>query len=115
MFAPQATSLTVKTVNGGVTVSDIRGSLRFEATNGGGNLTRLAGDIAGSTVNGGINLEFRGRFFGSSLEPRTTGWTHPRAWRAAVEIASPACRVTLTRRPYLGSLEEMQLGALPAK
>ena len=42
---PQATSLTVKTVNGGITVSDIRGSLRFEATNGGINLRRLAGDV----------------------------------------------------------------------
>ncbi len=35
IFVPQATNLTVKTVNGGITVSDIRGSLRFEATNGG--------------------------------------------------------------------------------
>ena len=60
IFVPQATSLTVKTVNGGITVSDIRGSLRFEATNGGVNLRRLAGDVAGSTVNGGINVELTG-------------------------------------------------------
>jgi DUF4097 and DUF4098 domain-containing protein YvlB len=60
IFVPQATSLTVKTFNGGITVSDVRGSLRFEATNGGVNLARLAGDVAGSTVNGGINLELAG-------------------------------------------------------
>jgi DUF4097 and DUF4098 domain-containing protein YvlB len=60
IFVPQATSLTVKTVNGGIAVSDVRGSLRFEATNGGINLRRLAGDVTGSTVNGGVNLELIG-------------------------------------------------------
>jgi hypothetical protein len=60
IFVPQATSLTVKTVNGGITLSDVRGSLRFDATNGEINLRRLAGDVTGSTVNGGVNLELMG-------------------------------------------------------
>ncbi|HTA41825.1 MAG TPA: DUF4097 family beta strand repeat-containing protein [Bryobacteraceae bacterium] len=60
IFVPQATSLTVKTVNGGITLSDVRGSLRFEAANGGVNLRRLAGDVTGSTVNGGVNIELVG-------------------------------------------------------
>jgi DUF4097 and DUF4098 domain-containing protein YvlB len=60
IFVPQATSLTLKTVNGGISVSDVRGSLRFEATNGGITLRRLAGDVTGSTVNGGVNLELTG-------------------------------------------------------
>jgi hypothetical protein len=60
IFVPQATSLTVKALNGGINVSDIRGSLRFDATNGGINLKRLAGDVTGSTVNGGVNLELTG-------------------------------------------------------
>jgi hypothetical protein len=60
IFVPQATSLTVKAVNGGISVSDIRGSLRFDTTNGGINLKRLAGDVTGSTVNGGVNLELTG-------------------------------------------------------
>jgi DUF4097 and DUF4098 domain-containing protein YvlB len=72
IFVPQATSLTLKTVNGGITVSDIRGSLRFEATNGGVNLTRLAGDVAGSTVNGGINLELAGTTWDGSQVQVTT-------------------------------------------
>jgi DUF4097 and DUF4098 domain-containing protein YvlB len=50
----------LKTVNGGISVSDIRGSLRFEATNGGIHLRRLAGDVTGATVNGGVNLELMG-------------------------------------------------------
>jgi len=72
IFVPQATSLQVKAVNGGITVSDIRGSLRFEATNGGVNLTRLAGDVAGSTVNGGINLELMGTTWDGSQVQVTT-------------------------------------------
>src|SRR6185312_3931631 len=60
IFVPQATSLTVKTVNGGITASDVRGSLQFNATNGGLNLRRLAGEVTGSTVNGGVNLDLTG-------------------------------------------------------
>jgi DUF4097 and DUF4098 domain-containing protein YvlB len=72
IFVPQATSLTVKTVNGGITVSDIRGSLHFEATNGGIHLSRLAGEIAGSTVNGGVNIELMGTTWdGNQIEVTT--------------------------------------------
>jgi len=60
IFVPQATSLTAKTVNGGITISDIRGNLSFEATNGGIHLNRLAGEVTGSTVNGGVNIELAG-------------------------------------------------------
>jgi DUF4097 and DUF4098 domain-containing protein YvlB len=72
IFVPQATSLTVKAVNGGITVSDIRGSLRFETTNGGINLRRLAGDVTGSTVNGGVNLELTGTTWDGSQVQLTT-------------------------------------------
>jgi DUF4097 and DUF4098 domain-containing protein YvlB len=60
IFVPQATNLTVKTVNGGIKISDVRGTLRFEATNGGVHLARLAGDVSGSTVNGGVNIQLAG-------------------------------------------------------
>jgi hypothetical protein len=72
IFVPQATSLTVKTINGGINVSDIRGSLRFDATNGGINLRRLAGDVTGSTVNGGVNLELMGTTWDGSQVQVTT-------------------------------------------
>ena len=72
IFVPQATSLTVKTVNGGINVSDIRGSLRVDATNGGINLKRLAGDVTGSTVNGGVNLELMGTTWDGSQVQVTT-------------------------------------------
>jgi DUF4097 and DUF4098 domain-containing protein YvlB len=60
IFVPQATNLTIKTANGGIKISDIRGTLRFEATNGGVHLARLAGDVSGTTVNGGVNIELAG-------------------------------------------------------
>jgi DUF4097 and DUF4098 domain-containing protein YvlB len=60
IFVPQSISLTAKTVNGGIDISDVRGNLRFDATNGGINLKRLAGDIEGATVNGGVNIELIG-------------------------------------------------------
>jgi DUF4097 and DUF4098 domain-containing protein YvlB len=72
IFVPQATSLTVKTVNGGINVSDVRGSLRFDATNGGINLRRLAGDVTGSTVNGGVNFELMGTTWDGSQVQVTT-------------------------------------------
>jgi DUF4097 and DUF4098 domain-containing protein YvlB len=72
IFVPQSTSLTVKTVNGGINVSDVRGSLKFEATNGGINLKRLAGDVTGTTVNGGVNLELMGATWEGSQVKVTT-------------------------------------------
>src|SRR5207248_2532129 len=72
IFVPQATSLALRTVNGGITVSDIRGSLRFEATNGGINLRRLAGEVTGSTVNGGVNIELMGTTWDGSQIQVTT-------------------------------------------
>jgi DUF4097 and DUF4098 domain-containing protein YvlB len=72
IFVPQSTSLTVKTVNGGINISDVRGSLRFDATNGGINLKRLAGDVTGTTVNGGVNLELMGTTWDGSQVQVTT-------------------------------------------
>lgn len=60
IFVPQATDLTLKTRNGGVTVSDVRGQLHFEGLNGGVHLRRVAGEISGRTVNGGIEVELAG-------------------------------------------------------
>ncbi len=84
IFVPQATtSLTVKTVNGGINISDIRGSLQFDATNGGVNLKRLAGDVSGSTVNGGVNLELTGNTWEGSQVQVTTR-------NGGVNITAPA-------------------------
>ena len=72
IFVPQTTDLSLKTLNGGMTISDVRGQIRFDATNGGVHLKRVAGDVSGATVNGGIQVELAGPMWdGRQLEVRT--------------------------------------------
>lgn len=60
IFVPQVTDVTLKTNNGGLTISDVRGQIHFDAVNGGVHLKRVAGDVTGATVNGGIDVELTG-------------------------------------------------------
>jgi DUF4097 and DUF4098 domain-containing protein YvlB len=60
IFVPQVTDVTMKTNNGGLNISDVRGQIHFDAVNGGVNLKRVAGEVKGATVNGGINVELTG-------------------------------------------------------
>ena len=72
IFVPQNTDLNLKAHNGGITVSDVRGQLRFEGHNGGVRLRRVAGDVSGSTVNGGVQVELTGTIWdGRQLEVST--------------------------------------------
>jgi hypothetical protein len=60
IFVPQVTDLTMKTNNGGITISDVRGQIHFDANNGGVHLKRVVGDVSGATVNGGIQVDLAG-------------------------------------------------------
>src|SRR5438105_9252531 len=60
IFVPQVTDVTLKTHNGGLTISDVRGQIHFDAVNGGVHLKRVAGEVSGATVNGGIDVELNG-------------------------------------------------------
>ena len=60
IFVPQVTDVTLKTNNGGLTISDVRGQIHFDAINGGVHLKRVAGEVSGATVNGGIDVELAG-------------------------------------------------------
>jgi DUF4097 and DUF4098 domain-containing protein YvlB len=72
IFVPQNSDLNLKTNNGGMTVSDVRGQIRFDVNNGGVHLRRVAGDVSGATVNGGIQVELAGATWdGNQLEVRT--------------------------------------------
>ncbi|HTS26841.1 MAG TPA: hypothetical protein VMH81_13275 [Bryobacteraceae bacterium] len=72
IFVPQNTDLDLKSHNGGLNVSDVRGQLHFGVTNGGVHLKRVAGDVSGSTVNGGVQVELAGPSFdGRQLEVST--------------------------------------------
>jgi hypothetical protein len=72
IFVPQTTDLVLKSINGGLTISDVRGQIRFDVTNGGVRLKRVAGDVSGATVNGGIQVELAGNIWdGRQLEVKT--------------------------------------------
>jgi hypothetical protein len=73
IFVPQMTDLDMTSFNGGISVSDVRGRIAFDAKNGGVRLTRVAGDVSGQTLNGGIQIELTGRTWeGGKLEASTT-------------------------------------------
>jgi len=72
IFVPQNTDLTLKSYNGGLTISDVRGQIHFDAHNGGVHLKRVAGDVSGATVNGGVQVELTGAYWdGRQLEVST--------------------------------------------
>jgi hypothetical protein len=60
IFVPQVTDVTLKTRNGGLNISDVRGQINFDAVNGGVHLKRVAGEVKGATINGGIDVELAG-------------------------------------------------------
>lgn len=73
IFVPQTTDLNLKTHNGGISVSDVRGRMEFSAQNGGVHLRRVAGEVAGSTINGGVQVELAGNSWeGRQVEVSTT-------------------------------------------
>jgi hypothetical protein len=83
VFVPRNADLSLKAHNGGISIADVRGNIRFEALNGGVNLKNLAGDVEGTTKNGGVNITLAGnRWDGTKLDARTTN--------GGVNISMPA-------------------------
>jgi len=73
IFVPQMTDLNTTSVNGGISLSDIRGHIEFDTKNGGVHLTRVAGDVKGQTQNGGIQVELTGSTWeGGQLDASTS-------------------------------------------
>jgi DUF4097 and DUF4098 domain-containing protein YvlB len=73
VFVPRHSNLSLKTVNGGIGISDVRGRIEFTALNGGVSLKRLAGSVQGQTTNGGLSVDLAGdRWDGEGLDVKTT-------------------------------------------
>jgi len=73
IFVPRQSNLSLHTHNGGISISDVRGSISFEAQNGGVALKRLGGNVTGETVNGGLAVELTGsNWEGEGLNVKTT-------------------------------------------
>lgn len=73
IFVPLRSNVSLKTMNGGISITDVNGRLEFKALNGGVNLRRVGGTVRGGTTNGGINVELNGlRWEGEALDVSTT-------------------------------------------
>lgn len=73
IFVPRQSDLSLRTHNGGISVSDVRGRINFEAQNGGVSLKRLGGNVKGETTNGGLSVELAGNNWeGEGLDVETT-------------------------------------------
>jgi hypothetical protein len=69
---PQNANLTLKTVNGGISVRDLRGTVNFDAVNGGVRLENVGGEMRGETNNGGLTIDLTGeRWEGAGLDVET--------------------------------------------
>ncbi|HUF73206.1 MAG TPA: DUF4097 family beta strand repeat-containing protein [Gammaproteobacteria bacterium] len=73
IMAPPDTDLWIESVNGRISVADMRGNLDAETVNGGISLVNVSTSARGRTVNGGISAEFAdGTFDGEIFDVRTT-------------------------------------------
>ena len=73
IFVPRQSDVALQTHNGGISVSDVRGRISFEAKNGGVSLKRLGGNVTGATINGGLSVELIGsNWDGEGLNVKTT-------------------------------------------
>lgn len=73
IYAPRRMDLDLETLNGGIAVADVDGTMRLRATNGGLSLDGVSGDVRGETRNGGLNIRLDGsRWRGAGLDVRTS-------------------------------------------
>jgi hypothetical protein len=70
---PRRNDLDLNANNGGISIADVNGTIRFDTTNGGVNLRGLGGDVRGETRNGGLNVTLDGdRWDGTGLDVATS-------------------------------------------
>jgi len=70
---PRATDLDLQARNGGISITGVTGTIRFDTTNGGVRLQDLGGDVRGRTRNGGLTIALSGdRWDGAGLDVETT-------------------------------------------
>jgi DUF4097 and DUF4098 domain-containing protein YvlB len=72
IFVPQTGDLELKSQNGALAISDVRGQIHFDVVNGAVRLNRVAGELNGATVNGAIHVQLAGGSWdGRQMELRT--------------------------------------------
>lgn len=120
LAVPNRTSLSLRSTNGGIAITDVEGQIEFRTVNGGVSLARLGGDVRGSTSNGGVDVELDGSTWnGSGLEVQTENggvrMTVPASYSARLETGTVNGRMNVdfpvTVQGRIGRNLETQLGA----
>jgi DUF4097 and DUF4098 domain-containing protein YvlB len=69
---PRNNDLELNANNGGISISNVMGTIRFDTTNGGVRLSDVGGDVRGGTRNGGLTVALGGRQWdGAGLDVET--------------------------------------------
>lgn len=71
VWAPAATDVRLRTVNGGVDVDGLSGSVDAETVNGGVNLSEPTGPVRAITVNGGVQITMAAGWKGGDVRAKT--------------------------------------------
>jgi hypothetical protein len=73
LSVPRRASLGLRSVNGGISLTDVTGAVRLETTNGGIRLDDVGGRVEGRTTNGGLDIRLAGSgWTGEGLDVLTT-------------------------------------------
>jgi putative adhesin len=73
LTVPPRTDLDLKTHNGGITLTGVRGRTEFETMNGGVHVSDAGGSLRGRTTNGGVKVALTGaQWDGEGLDVTTT-------------------------------------------
>ncbi|MGH9346769.1 MAG: DUF4097 family beta strand repeat-containing protein [Vicinamibacterales bacterium] len=120
LSVPQSSQLTLRTVNGGISIRDLRGTVQFKATNGGVRLENVGGELRGETSNGGLHIDLSGdRWDGSGLDVEThnggVNLTLPATYSAELEAGTTNGRLRvdfpITVQGRIGKQINTMLGA----
>lgn len=87
VFVPRRMALAVTTLNGGISLSGLQGTVSFRTQNGGVSLADLGGQVTGKTANGGLSIRLSGRQWqGEGLDVSTANggitWHLPAGYSA---------------------------------
>jgi len=73
LSVPRKANLGLRSVNGGISVREVAGTVDFETMNGGVTLDAVAGRVQGRTTNGGLDIRLAGSgWAGEGLDVTTT-------------------------------------------
>lgn len=71
--APRATNLSLRSTNGGISVTNVRSEMQLRTVNGGLNLSHVGGTVEGRTSNGGVKVALDGTTWdGQGLDVSTS-------------------------------------------